>query len=114
MAALAAIHPARLTASDAPKLIYCLMAELMNPQITITAKLSAYSLILMLIGSTLLTVAACNSVTSTMPVTMANAAPIMPREGLVARTKIRPVLTSAPIKLFIIAAPAKLSACRTA
>lgn len=48
------------------------------------------------------------------PVTIASAAPMMPNEGLVAKTKIRPVLTAAPIKLFIMAAPAKLRACSTA
>ncbi len=49
-----------------------------------------------------------------IPVTIASAAPMMPNEGLVAKTKIRPVLTAAPIKLFIMAAPAKLRACSTA
>lgn len=63
---------------------------------------------------TLMTVAKCIRVTSTIPADMPRATPLMPRLGFDANAKIAAVLTIAPTKLFIIAAFANPKACNAA
>ena len=59
-------------------------------------------------------VAKWRNVTSTKPTNNPMATPLIPKAGWLAKKKITVVLTIAPIKLLIIAALAKSSACKVA